>query len=205
MEWEVDVICIPLGFPKKSPSISHAIRGVEYSQWGAIIFLASAGNNVNRAEGYPGWDSPVISIYATESTGAFLGTNSIPWEKAQPLLGTYGDKVPDAILADLRAQSPQGDFSAGTSVATAVAAGIVGLMLAYAALIPHVLPGCGAEDLYSELKKIYGMRHLLSGMVKPVASSQYFINPIQFCSQGSDDSKMYHAMCRAVSSKDEIT
>lgn len=168
----------------------------------AIVFLASAGNDVNRSEAYPACDPSVISMYAAESTGAFLQTNPIPLEESRRLLGTYGDNVPDAVLAELRAQFTQGDFSAGTSVATAVAAGIVGLMLAYAALVPHVLRGCGAEAVYSELKTTDGMRHMLFSMARSWHKRQYFINPILFWSYKSDDSSMYRALCKALPQKE---
>jgi hypothetical protein len=141
-------------------------------------------------------------MYAAESTGAFLKTNPIPSEESRRSLGTYGDNVPDAVLAELRARFAQGDFSAGTSVATAVAAGVVGLMLAYAALVPHVLRGCGAEGVYSDLKTTDGMRHMLFGMAKSWNALQYFINPILFWSYKSNDSSMYRGMCRALPQKE---
>lgn len=190
------------GFPKFSQSISDAIHEVRKLREGAIIFLASAGNDVDRAEAYPACDSSVISMYAAESTGAFLKTNPIPSEDSRRLLGTYGDNVPDAVLAELRARFTQRDFSPGTSVATAVAAGVVGLMLAYAALIPHVLRGCGAEGVYSDLKTTDGMKHMLFGMARSWNTQQYFINPILFWSYKSDEQSMYRAMCRALPQKE---
>ncbi|KAH8194218.1 hypothetical protein TruAng_011615 [Truncatella angustata] len=193
-EWEVDVISMSFGFPKFSQPISDAIHDVRKAREDAIIFLASAGNNVNRTEAYPACDPSVISMYATESTGTFLKTNPPPSEDSRRLLGTFGDNIPDAVLAELRARFLQGDFSAGTSVATAVAAGVVGLMLAYAALVPHVLSGCGAEGVYSDLKTTNGMRHMLFGMAKSWNALQHFINPILFWSYRSDDSSMYRGM-----------
>ncbi|KAL7933158.1 hypothetical protein V8C35DRAFT_60772 [Trichoderma chlorosporum] len=201
-EWEVDVISMSFGFPKFSQPISDAIHDVRETREGTIIFLASAGNDVDRAETYPACDPSVISVYAAESTGAFLRTNPIPSEESRRLLGTYGDNVPDAVLAELRAQFAQGDFSAGTSVATAVAAGVVGQMLAYAALVPYVLRGCGAEGLYSDLKTTDGMRHMLFGMARSWNGLQYFLNPILFWSYKSDESSMYRAMCRVLPQKE---
>jgi hypothetical protein len=205
MEWKVDVISMSFGFPKYSQSISDAIHDVKRSREGAIVFLASAGNDVDRSEAYPACDPSVISMYAAKSTGVFLETNPMPSdgdEKPRRLLGTYGDDVPEAVLAELRAQYKQGDFGAGTSVATAVAAGIVGLMLAYAALIPHVLFGCGAEGVYSDLKTTHGMRHMLFGMAKSRNVPQYFINPVLFWSYLSDDSNMFRRMCKALPLKE---
>jgi hypothetical protein len=107
------------------------------------------------------------------------------------LLGTYGDNIPVAVLAELRSRFEQGDFSAGTLVATAVATGIVGLMLAYTALLPHVLRGCGAEGVYSDLKTTDGMRCMLFSMAKSRNLLQSFINLILFWSYKSDDTSMY--------------
>ncbi|KAL7922387.1 hypothetical protein ACQKWADRAFT_78429 [Trichoderma austrokoningii] len=201
-EWEVDVISMSFGFPNFSQAISDAIHDVKKTREGEIVFLASAGNDVDRAEAYPACDPSVISMYAAESTGAFLRTNPIPSKESRRLLGTYGDNVPDAILAELRARFAQGDFSAGTSVATAVAAGVVGQMLAYAALVPHVLRGCGAEGVYSDLKTTDGMRHMLFGMAKSWNGLQYFLNPILFWSYKSDESSMYRGMCRVLPQKE---
>jgi len=192
------------GFPKFSRSISDAICDVKNTREGAIVFLASAGNDVDRAEAYPACDPSVISMYAAGSTGAFLETNPFPSEESRRLLGTYGDNVPDAVLMELRTRFAQGPFSAGTSVATAVAAGVVGLMLAYAALVPHVLRGCGAEGVSSDLKTTDGMRNMLFGMAKSRDALQYFINPILFWSYKSNDSSMYRAMCKALPEKEVI-
>ena len=190
------------GFPKFSQPISDAMHEVRKARAGAIIFLASAGNDVDRSEAYPACDPTVISMYAASRTGAFLTTNPIPSEESRRLLGTYGDDVPSAVLAELRARFEDGDFSSGTSVATAVAAGVVGLVLAYAALVPYVLRGCGAEGVYGELKSTDGMRHMLFGMAKSRDALQHFVNPILFWAYKSDDSSMYRAMCRALPQKE---
>jgi hypothetical protein len=192
------------GYPKFSQSICDAIHEVKISREDAIVFLASAGNDVNHSEAYPACDPSVISMYATRSTGAFLETNPIPSDGSQRLLGTYGDNVPEVVLAELRAEYTEGDFSAGTSVATAVAAGVVGSMLAYAALLPHKLPGCGAEGVYSVLKTTDGMRHMLFGMAKSWNALQYFINPVLFWSYRQDDSSMYWGICRAIPQKEVL-
>ncbi|KAH8744318.1 hypothetical protein F5883DRAFT_590309 [Diaporthe sp. PMI_573] len=203
-DWEVDVISMSFGFPKLSQPIRDAIHDVKKTREGAIVFLASAGNDVDRAEAYPACDPSVISMYAAESTGAFLRTNPIPSpsEESRRLLGTYGDNVPDVVLEELRARFVKGDFSPGTSVATAVAAGVVGQMLAYAALLPHVLRGCGAEGVYRDLKTTDGMRCMLFSMARSSNRVQYFINPILFWSYKSDESSMYRAMCGALPQKE---
>ncbi|KAI4690378.1 hypothetical protein J4E81_007531 [Alternaria sp. BMP 2799] len=197
-DWEVDVISMSFGFPKFSQLISDAIANVRKIRKGAIVFLASAGNDVNRAEAYPACDPSVISIYATESNGAFLNTNPLSSRESLRVLGTYGDNVPEAVLAELRVRFPKGDFNAGTSIATAVAAGIAGLVLAYAAILPHVLRGIGVESLYSELKTTDGMRHMLFAMAKSWNDRQYFVNAISFWSYNLENSDMFRAICRAL-------
>ena len=80
---------------------------MKISREGAIVFLASAGNDVDRSEAYPARDPSVISVYAAKSTGVFLETNPMPSEgneELRRLLGTYGDNVPDAVLTELRAK-----------------------------------------------------------------------------------------------------
>ncbi|KAH8742411.1 peptidase S8/S53 domain-containing protein, partial [Diaporthe sp. PMI_573] len=195
----LNIISISFGFPKFSRPISNAIHNVKKARKGAIILLASAGNDVNRAKAYPACNPSVISIYAAKSTGAFLRTNPIPSEESRRLLGTYGDNVSDIVLKGLRSRFVKRDFSPGTSVATAVAAGVVGQILAYAALLPHILRGCGAKGVSSDLKTTDGMRCMLFSMARSGNRVQYFINPILFWSYKSDESSMYWGMCRALS------
>ena len=190
------------GFPKYSQSINEAIANVKKDRKGAIVFLASAGNDVNRAEAYPACDPSVISIYATESNGAFLKTNPLSSGESLRVLGTYGDDIPEAALKELRVRFTQGDFNAGTSIATAVAAGIVGLVLAYAALLPHALNVSGAESLYSQLKTTDGMRHMLFAIARTGNERQFFLNPISFWSYNLGNWDMFRAICRALPQKE---
>jgi hypothetical protein len=199
--WEVDVITMSFGFPKFSQPISDAIHDVKKHREGAIVFLASAGNDVDRSEAYPACDPSVISMYATGSKGAWLDTNPFPSEDSRRL-GTYGNNIPDVVLEELRAQYAEDVFNPGTSVATAVAAGIVGLMLAYAALLPHKLPRCGTEAVCSELKTTDGMRRMLFGMAKSWHSKKCFINPILFWCHRKEDKDMYRGMCEALPQKE---
>jgi hypothetical protein len=188
------------GFPESSQSVRDAIHDVKRFRKGAIVFLASAGNDVDRSEAYPACDPSVISMYATDSAGTFLNTNTSPSNgsrRSLGCLGTYGE-APDDILAELRAQYTNGDFSAGTSVATAAAAGIVGLMLTYARLMPHAMPGCDVEGVCSDLKTTHGMRCMLFAMAQTWHERQHFINPVRFWSYRPSDSSMYRAMCEAV-------
>jgi hypothetical protein len=184
MKWEVDVVSMSFGFPQKDHLISDAIAEVKKYRNGAIIFLASPGNDSNSPEAYPARDDNVISIFGTSSTGKFLETNPYPWNQTQFSLGTYGDNIPERILVDIRERFPEFDLNSGTSVATAVAAGIAGVMLAYAALLPHVLEVADnihkVCDVYPELKTTEGMRCMLKGMAPVKNGDQYFVNPIAF-------------------------
>lgn len=192
------------GFPKVSRAISEAILDVNKTRNNSVVFLASAGNDVDKAESYPACDPSVIATYGCKSTGTFLDTNPIPSGAvdSRKLVGTYGDNIPSALVEELRTSFKDADFSPGTSIATAVAAGIVGLILSYAAAMPHLLHVDGAEMIYNELKTTEGMRHMLFDMGKSRDGLQHFVNPMRYWVYRSNDFKMFRGMCAALPQKE---
>ncbi|RSL44255.1 hypothetical protein CEP53_011316 [Fusarium sp. AF-6] len=98
--------------------------------------MASSGNSSDEAEAFPARHPDVISIHATSCHGKFLDSNSQRPTHGSYILGTFGNDIPSRITAEFESQYP-GVCQPGSSVATAVAAGIAGLMLALIASRPE--------------------------------------------------------------------
>lgn len=192
LTWKVDVISMSFSFPKPSRAISDAIERVRKERGKSIIFLASAGNSSSdRAEAYPASHPHVISIYATDAQGTFLKSNPTRSGDGPRVLGTYGDNIPDSIIDEMIKFFPNGDFSPGTSVATAIAAGISATMLSYSATLPVQIQA-------EELKTAKGMTNMLRGMSQNTDHRGDFVNPIRFWSEKSKDDKVFLAICKAI-------
>jgi len=198
LTWEVDVISMSFSFPKSSMAISDAIESVRKKREQSIIFLASSGNSSSdRGEAFPACDPYVISIYATDYQGTFLKSNPTRSGDGPRVLGTYGDNIPNSILNEMKKFFPEGDFSSGTSVATAIAAGIVAMMLSYSAALP-VLVRANFEETLEKLKTTNGIMSMLRVMSQNTDHRGDFLNPIRFWSDKSKDKEVFLAICKAL-------
>jgi hypothetical protein len=164
-EWNVDVISMSFGYYDQ-PGMRHsmiedAIEKVKQGRKDSILFLASAGNSWQRRRDFPASHKDVIPIYAGDSKGVFLWSNPAHTGKGPEKLGTYGTDIPPSIVNEVKDYFPEADFSAGTSIATAIAAGIVALTLSYVAALPALLKSSGAEEVCAKLYTKKGMEHLL--------------------------------------------
>jgi hypothetical protein len=186
-------------FPKSSTAISDAIESVSKRREQSIIFLASAGNSSSdRGEAFPAHDPRVISIYATDYQGTFLKSNPTRSGDGPRVLGTYGDNVPNSTLNEMKRFFPNGVFSPGTSVATAVAAGIVATMLSYSAALPVLVQVYHFADILEKLKTAKGIASLLRVMSQNTDHRGDFVNPIRFWSDKSKDKDVFVAICKAL-------
>ena len=131
------------GFPDKQPSISKAIFKAVSDHDDSIIFFAAAANSgLNEAEMFPARHECVISVRATNSNGAFQDFNP-PRSSREMVLGTLGLDVPSSGLSH-----ETGDvYRKGTSVATAVAAGMAGMLLGF-------VQGNAGRNIYCDVIKI---------------------------------------------------
>ena len=183
--------------PKSSAAISDTIESVSKRRKQSIIFLASAGNSSSdRGEAFPANDPCVISIYATDYHGTFLKSNPTRSGDGPRVLGTYGD-VPNSTLNEMKKFFPNGVFSPGTSVATAVAAGIVATMLSYSAALP-VLVQLVVANILDGLKTAKKMASLLRVMSQNTDHRGDFVNPIRFWSDRPTDMKVFAAILGAL-------
>ncbi|KAH8433753.1 uncharacterized protein LDX57_011387 [Aspergillus melleus] len=161
-ECEADIVSMSFGFADKQPNISKAIRKALDKREESIIFFAAASNfGANEREMFPAYLDSVISVRGTNANGNFEDFNPPRSEREVAVFGTLGVDVPAAGLAADEV------YKSGTSVATAVAAGIAGILLAYV----NSKSGIYAfDDVKKKLSTCKGMqamfRHLASDTLK---------------------------------------
>ncbi|KAL7781724.1 hypothetical protein V8C43DRAFT_297511 [Trichoderma afarasin] len=195
VECQADIISMSFGFPRDHKGIDNAIKSVQAQREGSVIFLASAGNSSFEDENFPARHSSVISIYAANCRGTFMDTNPRLPDGAAAIWGTYGSDVPDKFCADIQTKYPK-VCQPGSSIATAVAAGICATMNAYADLLPCLEPFAkGDHELYrlKLLRKKSGMEALFNSMAKKNDGSRmWFVDPISFWRDTSDQGSAKH-------------
>ena len=198
-EWKVDVISMSFGFPDKPGKtcavISDAIEKVRKDRDGSVLFLASAGNSWERRKDFPASHKDVIPIYAADSKGDFLWSNPTHTGKGPKKLGTYGTNIPPSIIKEIQDYFPKADLSAGTSIATAIAAGIVAMTLSYIAALPSLLKFKGSEEVCAKLYMKKGMEQMLHAMSLRTGYRQQFINPIWFWGEKEKDMQVFVSVC----------
>ncbi|KAH7236501.1 hypothetical protein BKA59DRAFT_534072 [Fusarium tricinctum] len=197
LEAEVDIISMSFGFPHDDDGISKAIEDAERSR--DIIFVASAGNNAAyQRETFPARHRSVISVRATDCQGIFSASNPPIIDRNDVVLGTFGDNLPARLNDEITQRFGSHICNPGSSIATAVAAGIAASTIAYADVLSTVLGMQTEKDLVKCLKRTEGMRRLLEKMVPDQTGHCRFINPIWFWSEKADAWRAWAAMYDAV-------
>ncbi|GAW27214.1 putative S8 family [Rosellinia necatrix] len=201
-EWKADIISMSFGVPnerkKEYKAISDAIDKVTKERDGSVLFFAAAGNSGIRQENFPASHEHVISIYATNSDGDFLGSNPSQPHDGPKLLGAYGTDIPSFIKEEIQTPFPKADLSAGSSIATAIAAGVAAMMLSYVAALPTLLNFKSAETECAKLHTKNGMQQMLYVMSALKGHKHCFINPIGFWGEKGKDMEVFTAVCAAV-------
>ncbi|KAI0904210.1 peptidase S8/S53 domain-containing protein [Ustulina deusta] len=201
-EWKVDIISMSFGIPhkrkKECEAISDALEKVTKERDGSVLFFAAAGNSGINKENFPASHKDVISIYATNSDGAFLESNPSQREDGPKLLGTYGTDIPLTIMKEIQTPFPQADLSAGSSIATAIAAGVAAITLSYVAALPSLLNFKQSEATCAKLHKRNGMEQMLYIMSALKGHKHHFINPVGFWGEKGKDMEVFTDVCRAV-------
>ncbi|EGU77399.1 hypothetical protein FOXB_12079 [Fusarium oxysporum f. sp. conglutinans Fo5176] len=198
LEVESDIISMSFGFPQDDDAISTAIEDVERSR--DIIFLASAGNNAAyQREAFPARHRSVISVRATDCQGTFNASNPPITDQRTVALGTFGDNLPTRLSNEITKRFGAHICHPGSSIATAVAAGIAASTIGYAEVLSTVLPIPTEQSLVKCLKRTEGMRILLEKMAPDQTGYHRFINPIWFWSEKAEAWRAWAAMYDAVS------
>lgn len=195
------------GFPRQSnktyPVISDAIEKVRKKREGSVLFLASAGNSWERIRDFPASHQDVIPIYAGYSNGQFLESTPTQTGEGPEKLGTYGTNIPPTITKEVSDFFPKADLGAGTSIATAIAAGIVAMTLSYIAALPSLLDLTQFEQEFAKLYTKKGMEQMLYKMSLQTNSRQNFINPVSFWGQHREDLDVLISVCCALGRMNE--
>ncbi|UKZ78126.1 hypothetical protein TrVFT333_005860 [Trichoderma virens FT-333] len=180
LEQNADIISMSLGFPtsnnKAHEEISEAIEEVRKKRGRRIIFLASAGNSdVYSDETFPATHQSAISIRATDSLGTFMTTNPENTKESSVVFGAIGDDIPTS----LRQFHPEASLP-GSSAATAIAAGIAAIMLAYVLILPQMVKMEQGEGVLERLWTTEGMRKMFMKMSDDMGQRRRFLNPSRF-------------------------
>ena len=161
------------GFQDEIPLISNAIHKALITRNNKIIFFAAASNfGGNRKEMFPANHDSVISMRETNSRGSFSDTNP-PVDPAGPVVfGTVGKEVPAAWLSTVEGEIAR----SGTSVATAGATGLAGIILGLLAAAPDM-------NLPLEVEKAWtkrGMEAIFRRLSNDMGNRTRFVTPIPF-------------------------
>ena len=160
-----DVVSMSFGFVKEhiTAPITAAINHVLHVKKRKTIFFASANNKgATERETFPASHKDVIAIRSTNALGGFEDTNAPKSSSDGFALGTLGVNVPGASL-------PPGleCLETGSSVATAIAAGMAGVLLSY---VESRAGECEQEAVKDHITTQQGMSELfkrLGNMTKP--------------------------------------
>lgn len=186
------------GFPYDDQGIREAIETVQKERQEDIIFLASAGNSSTDDESFPARHPAVISVYATDRHGTFLRSNSASTANGAAVLGTYGDDIPDYIKEEFGITYPE-VCQPGSSVATAIMAGISATMLIYTTILPSLvsLQGKAASSAFQRLRTTKGMEKILHRLVQqdPEHPRLNAVQPAWFWKSRPNDISRYMAFC----------
>ncbi|KFG78255.1 hypothetical protein MANI_020298 [Metarhizium anisopliae] len=189
---QTDIITMSFGFSDEILAITKAICEAELHRDNKLLFFAAASNSGgNGYEMFPASHDSVIAIRETNSKGAFSDTNPPVNPLGPAVLGTLGKDVPSAWLSNLDGEAPK----SGSSVATAIAAGIAGMCLTLAGAGLHS-PNVNLPRRAGKLWTRRGMKALLMKMSQDMGNRCYFISPMRFFS-GLDEASIWNALADA--------
>ncbi|PLB55445.1 subtilisin-like protein [Aspergillus steynii IBT 23096] len=165
---EADIISMSFGSLNEKPCVDHVIKQVVMERENRILFFAAASNHgANDREMYPARYDSVISIRATNSKGGFEDFNPPKCDYDGFVFGTLGVDVPSLWPGS-------GDnnvkHQSGTSIATAIAAGIAGCLLEIASSQTPDKPFHDIKDIARELR---GMRELFLALSSETLQAGY--------------------------------
>lgn len=189
-----NIISMSFGFPRDHKAIAQAIEDVS-NEYG-VVFLASAGNAPDEDETFPARHPNVISIYATNRYGTFSESNSRRPRNRSEIFGTFSDSIPPEIVSEFDREF-RDVCQPGSSVATAVAAGIAAVTMAYVQVLPKLIPSPPSSEMKRALQRIQGSRGMAAvfrAMAQDKSDDRWFINPRQFWRLKNQDEARYNAI-----------
>lgn len=170
-ECRADIISMSFGFHDEITTIRDAIWDAQRLRGGKILFFAAAANSGgNQEEMFPARHECVVSIRETNSKGFFSDTNPPVDRDGPAVYGTLGRDVPSAWLRNVEGEL----VKSGSSVATAVAAGIAAMVLAYA------LTDASKSSDVANLWTRRGMWRMFAKMSENMGDRRFFLSPARF-------------------------
>ncbi|KAK2611671.1 hypothetical protein N8I77_005001 [Diaporthe amygdali] len=194
---KANIISMSFGFRKENKAILDAIDKVKQER--SVIFLSSAGNIPSENERFPARHHSVTSIYATNYKGIFSDSNPKIEIGNKVVMGTFGDDLPGDICTAFERRFGRNVCQPGSSIATAVAAGIAATMLAYVTVLPKLVSM--DIDTVRQLRWMWetaGMEAVLKkGMARPQGEQiqRMFLDPAPFW---RDKSAHFTRLCSIV-------
>jgi hypothetical protein len=156
------------GYVEEQRVISRAIRRALYERDDSVLFFAAASNSgANEKEMFPARHDAVISIRCTNSNGDFEAFNAPKNQDEETVFGTLGMDVPSSWLSDHHETE---EYKSGTSVATAVAAGLAGVLLGYADARSKEST---SYDVRRKLRTRQGMQRMFRALAFPTLKERY--------------------------------
>ncbi|KAF2222660.1 peptidase S8/S53 domain-containing protein [Elsinoe ampelina] len=202
---QVDIISMFFGFDDENYSatgnpIRQAIDNARGSRpAGNILFYAAAGNEGGNQTKvmFPAKHDLVTPIYGTRSTGEFMdGLNPIPPSDGHAIFGTYADEIPCAGRQD-----EDEARMTGTSFATAIAAGLAGMLLEYIRVMErkHQQNYETSMPWSTRLGTKAGMEALFKTFSKTQYQRRYYLYPPAFFRRSEEENlahvkTVYHAL-----------
>ncbi|KAK0627616.1 peptidase S8/S53 domain-containing protein [Immersiella caudata] len=182
---KADIISMSFGVCDADGHISDAILDVRKSRKDKVIFLASAGNSgPHQGITFPACRDDVLSIRMADHLGAVAASNPPTEWRGHVSFATFGANIPSRLLE--RHHEPE-VCKPGSSVSTAVAAGIAATMLSYTALLPLLFPNLDKTKLLLNLGTPQGARALFELLSDDMGNRMRFINPVKFITDRGDN------------------
>lgn len=174
------------GYAEEQNDIRQAIRQILNDRDGRIVLFAAASNlGANDREMFPARHEAVISIRGTNFFGTFQDFNPPRSPHEGAVIGTLGLDVPAAALSDVDYEV----YRSGTSVATAVAAGMAGILLGYTYASSAELET--VEKVRQKLESRSGMQALFRALATPSIHEHYLYVTLWNLENMSHDERWY--------------
>ena len=118
-----------------------------------------------------------------------MDTNPVNESDTSAMFGTYGDDIP----LKFREYKPH-VCQPGTSAATAIAAGITAVILAYVAILPIVVPLDDKAGVLERIRTTEGIQKVFRRMSQNMGGCKWFLNPLRFFQDSRTDAGRYCAI-----------
>ncbi len=179
------------GFENNEKAVDRAISSAVLDRTRQILFFAAASNyGANTTEMFPARHMDVISIRGTTADGTFENFNPPRGSDEGTVYGTLGLTVPGVAPGIEGAKT----YKSGTSVATAIAAGLAGMMLEFVNARQHLR---NFEKISAKLSTHRGMLAMFSSLSTSTMNEKYnYVTPWRL--QHGDDEDRWAIVVEAM-------